>query len=650
MNRIYFIIGCIYAFVYPFLDFTSWFTRYEMPIGQEIPELWLELLAQQDLHGKDSAITLADLFLGIVGIVAIVFIFKLIIQLFSLLHIHIQSNNAIWQSYLFRNVFYAVVPFSFFNKIYIHKEQHQDVELQDILAHEIIHVRGHHTVDILLFEIILVVCWYNPFVWLMRKAVRQNLEFLTDQQVLNKGVDKQTYQYSLLHVTKQGVSVGMSNHFNFKTLKKRIMMMNKKRSSKLELSKYAFLLPVFLIAGASFTVSKAENDIEKIVERSQQTAAISEPLQAKIKGEVDELLKQTIGTEVLAIDTGRQEKEYQLVAPDFDRKQLEGKNLHYQIDGELVSLDEFLNFPRTEIASVGIYKNKEDIREKIGKENSEGLFEMTSKKKNSSNDKQTQVDFVKLLKNKSEIDQTKKFIYDYDGKILSKNEFLAITDDNLKRLTHMSGRSLMKLKYSSLVSNWEDYEGVIHAISLQSEEKFKEQTARVLFIIDGVEKRKDYNLEDLDPNDIESMNVLKDKSATAVYGDKGKDGVIEIKTKKHLSSSDKNVSEVRTLSIRGAEVGKSSTGTFKIDIGDDASLKTKGNLNLRLGSNKLINELAIEKRPLIVVDGIAKDLDFDIHSLDVVNIESITVLKGKSEISEYGDKGKNGVIVITTKK
>src|SRR5690606_14111839 len=121
---------------------------------------------------------------------------------------------------------------------------------------------------ILLFEMILVVCWYNPFVWLVRKAVRENLEYLTDQEVLNKGMDKQTYQYSLLHVTQRGIAVGMSNHFNFKTLKKRIMMMNKKRSSNLELSKYVFLLPVFLIAGASFTVSKAEKNIENLVEKS----------------------------------------------------------------------------------------------------------------------------------------------------------------------------------------------------------------------------------------------------------------------------------------------------------------------------------------------------------------------------------------------
>src|SRR5690606_40407857 len=92
----------------------------------------------------------------------------------------------------------------------------------------------------------------------MRRAVRQNLEYLTDQQVLNKGVDRQTYQYSLLNVSKQGASLGLSNRFNFKFLKKRIMMMNKKKSSKLELSKYAFLLPIVIFSAGAFTVSRAE--------------------------------------------------------------------------------------------------------------------------------------------------------------------------------------------------------------------------------------------------------------------------------------------------------------------------------------------------------------------------------------------------------
>src|SRR5690606_1602090 len=105
----------------------------------------------------------------------------------------------------------------------------------------------------------------------MRRAVRQNLEFLTDQQVLSNGIDRQTYQYSLLHVSKQGMAVGISNRFNFKLLKKRIMMMNKRRSSRLALSKYAFLLPVIIFFAGAFTVSKADDHIAGAVQTGKQT-------------------------------------------------------------------------------------------------------------------------------------------------------------------------------------------------------------------------------------------------------------------------------------------------------------------------------------------------------------------------------------------
>lgn len=266
LNRIYFLFGSLYAFVYPFLDIKSWFAK-SITIPQGIIMEYFPILEES----KVEAFYLGDLLVYLVAIGGLVLLTKLLIQLGSLLRIHWHSKPSQWRDFIFRNVLFPITPFSFFNKIYLHKEQHQDLELYDIFKHEQVHVRGHHSIDVLWFEIVLLCCWFNPFVWYMRKAVRQNLEFLTDQQVLDKGVDRQTYQYSLLNVTKQGASVGISNQFNFKTLKKRIMMMNKKRSSKLQLGKYVFLLPILIIAGITFTVNQAEAKIEKVVVKLNET-------------------------------------------------------------------------------------------------------------------------------------------------------------------------------------------------------------------------------------------------------------------------------------------------------------------------------------------------------------------------------------------
>lgn len=267
LNRVYFIFGSIYAFVYPFLDVKAWFAK-SITIPQGIIMEYFPLLEESK---EGAGFYLSDLLVYLAAVGGLFLLARLMIQLGSLLRIHWHSNPSQWRDYIFRNVIFPITPFSFFNKIYLHKEQHQDLELYDIFKHEQVHVKGHHSVDVLLFEIVLLCCWYNPFVWYMRKAVRQNLEFLTDQQVLDKGVDRQTYQYSLLNVTKQGASVGISNQFNFKTLKKRIMMMNKKRSSQLQLGKYVFLLPVLIIAGITFTVNQAEAKIERVVVTLNET-------------------------------------------------------------------------------------------------------------------------------------------------------------------------------------------------------------------------------------------------------------------------------------------------------------------------------------------------------------------------------------------
>ncbi len=267
INRYYFLLGSIYAFLYPFLDFQRLFSNNILPQVQGELMEYLPMLVEE--QGKTFSI--ANVLLGILGLIAFVFLFKLILQMISLYRIYHFSKPAQWKEYCFRDVLFPITPFSFFNKIYLHQEQHEEPELKDIFKHEYIHVKGHHSLDVLWFELVLIVCWYNPFVWFMRKSVRQNLEFLTDQQVLDKGVDRQTYQYSLLQVSKQGVHVGLSNHFNFNILKKRIMMMNKKRSSKMELGKYAFLLPIMIMAGITFTVNQAEAKIESVAVKAIHT-------------------------------------------------------------------------------------------------------------------------------------------------------------------------------------------------------------------------------------------------------------------------------------------------------------------------------------------------------------------------------------------
>lgn len=115
--------------------------------------------------------------------------------------------------------------------------------------------------------------------------------------------------------------------------------------------------------------------------------------------------------------------------------------------------------------------------------------------------------------------------------------------------------------------------------------------APVLYVIDGVIQKQKKAWEELSPDSIEEINVIKGEMATAIYGERGENGVIIITTK-----------------------------------------------------NKTISNT-----PLVVLDGVPLPLNYDIKQLSADAIESISVLKDKAAVSLYGERGKNGVIIITTK-
>ncbi|HXB90684.1 MAG TPA: M56 family metallopeptidase, partial [Puia sp.] len=144
-----------------------------------------------------------------------------------------------------------IIPFSFGNSIYINQRLHSEKEWEEIILHEYVHIRQQHTVDILFAELLCILNWYNPFVWLLRHSIRQNLEFIADSKVLENGVNKKNYQYHLLKVIGEP-RYRLANNFNFSSLKKRIVMMNKIRSARLHLLKLVFLLPLMAVLLLAF--------------------------------------------------------------------------------------------------------------------------------------------------------------------------------------------------------------------------------------------------------------------------------------------------------------------------------------------------------------------------------------------------------------
>lgn len=168
---------------------------------------------------------------------------RLLIQIISFRKIKRKASRVPAEGINIYQVNAPIIPFSFGKNIYINSSLHAPQELEKIIQHEFVHVKQKHTIDIICSEIICFLNWYNPFAWLIRKAIRQNLEYIADDKVIRNGINKKEYQYLLLKVIgNQKFSI--ATPFNFSSLKKRIAMMNKLKTSKIHVLKFMFLLPL----------------------------------------------------------------------------------------------------------------------------------------------------------------------------------------------------------------------------------------------------------------------------------------------------------------------------------------------------------------------------------------------------------------------
>jgi hypothetical protein len=139
-------------------------------------------------------------------------------------------------------------PCSFGNSIFINPEKYDWDTYSQILAHEKIHVQQGHSYDILLAELALIFQWFNPFAWLYRKAIEDNLEFLTDNDLLkDEDIDRSSYQLSLVKVSAPHFPVSLTTNYNQSILKRRLIMMNAKKSNLNTTWKYLFIAPLLMV-------------------------------------------------------------------------------------------------------------------------------------------------------------------------------------------------------------------------------------------------------------------------------------------------------------------------------------------------------------------------------------------------------------------
>ncbi len=266
INRFYLLIGLVYSALYPFIDLTAILKRNEQLKDQINMLDWQGSVIYVLNQAENGAANYWQIALMIFWTGVIFMSLRLLIQLSSLLILHVQSRPYISGNIKFRKITKAVNPFSFWRTIYLNPECHEASEIRTILEHEQIHVKQLHSFDVILAELSTIFYWFNPGIWLMKKAIKTNLEFITDQEVIRSGINCKEYQYTLLKshaLPKNSLPV---NNFHFLTIKKRIAMINKKPSNRINLTNYVLLLPAIMFLVLIAGISRAEFTRKGVVE------------------------------------------------------------------------------------------------------------------------------------------------------------------------------------------------------------------------------------------------------------------------------------------------------------------------------------------------------------------------------------------------
>lgn len=231
----------------PLLNIQTWITEQEPMVA--MADLYASVVLPELTVGTEVAPTdwksILSEYANIAywGIVALLMI-RLIMQLAGIIRLTCRCRKIQIGNTNIHLLPKADGPFSFFHWIFIHPSSHTEEEFNEILTHEQTHARQWHSIDVIISELVCIFCWCNPFAWLMKREIRTNLEYMADARVLENGYDSKTYQYHLLGLSHQKAAVTIYNSFNVLPLKKRIKMMNKKRTKEIGRTKYLMFLPL----------------------------------------------------------------------------------------------------------------------------------------------------------------------------------------------------------------------------------------------------------------------------------------------------------------------------------------------------------------------------------------------------------------------
>ena len=267
LNRIL-ILGClIMSFAIPLVHFTGGTNPTVDMVRQavQLPEVLIDGDAKEQSVWSWADIMTCIYIIGVVAIftMTVVQTVRLTRQLRQCEHITDNRGNTIVLTDC------ATSPFCLFHYIVMSRDDYAN-NRSYILTHEQEHIRLGHSIDLIILQFATIIQWFNPFVWLIGKNLKAIHEFEVDEAVLNKGIDATQYQKFLVIKAVGNRLQPFANNLNKESLKRRIIMMNQKKSNRWMMLKALFVIPVATLAVSVFANG---TDVSNMAKETTPTAA-----------------------------------------------------------------------------------------------------------------------------------------------------------------------------------------------------------------------------------------------------------------------------------------------------------------------------------------------------------------------------------------
>lgn len=276
-NRILLLCIMLLSLILPLCNFHSLAIEGN-PLHRGVIEIGLPMAIVEgqspSLHAVNSGINwqLTIAYIYIIGV-----IITAMVKLYQLAMLYLTIHKGVlWKDNIDGAAIYChannIVPFSWFNTIVISEQDYRQNAVE-IIGHEMGHIRHLHSWDICLVNIVEVIQWMNPLVWILASSIRNVHEYEADDAVLRSGVNARQYQTLLIRKAVGSSSYTFANSFNHSQLKKRFTMMFRKQSNPWMRTKGLYIIPVAVIALSAFATPELNNRVDAIAESAPSVIA-----------------------------------------------------------------------------------------------------------------------------------------------------------------------------------------------------------------------------------------------------------------------------------------------------------------------------------------------------------------------------------------